>query len=51
MVTTELDEFQRCIIHERCPHARICLAAYFADSRPRINIDVYAEWNADPGLW
>ena len=39
------------LIHERCTHHRLCLAAYFTDTRPSINIDVYAEWNANPGFW
>lgn len=39
------------LIHERCTHPRLCLATYFTDTRPSINIDVYAEWNANPGFW
>ncbi len=30
---------------------RICLAAYFTDTRPRIGIDVHAERNASSGFW
>jgi hypothetical protein len=37
--------------HERCTLPRFCLAAYFTDTRPSINIDVYAEWSANPGFW
>ena len=39
------------LTHERCTHPRLCLAAHFTDTRPSINIDVYPEWNANPGFW
>jgi hypothetical protein len=32
-------------------YTRLYLAAYFTDTRPSINIGVYAEWNAYPGFW